>query len=299
MTTTWSDLELARFLTSEKARVDALLQSALPQVADYPRAANVAVAMEQATMAGGKRLRAILILAVARLLKTPEKRVEPLAVAVELLHTSSLILDDLPAMDDAALRRGQPTLHLVHDEATAILAANALLMLAFEVLATAELKARDKDRLIAETARCVGLPGMIGGQAADLRLMKAGADFPTVEYIHAQKTGKLFLLALGGAARLCGGNDAEIASLEGYARNLGLAFQIKDDLLDRTGTVEEVGKDLRADREKTTFVDLGGAAEAQRVVDELVATAERSLALFDQRADPLRAVAEFVRVRRY
>jgi geranylgeranyl diphosphate synthase type II len=299
MTSPWSPAQLAQFLAAEKARVDELLRAALPEPERYPRAQEVARAMAHATMAGGKRLRAILVFAVAELLGASERRVRELAIAVELIHTCSLVLDDLPAMDDADLRRGQPTVHKVFGEATAILAANALLMLAFQVLARAELRPRDKDRLIEDAARCVGLPGMIGGQSADLRLMQAGADLGTVEYIHAHKTGVLFLYALGGAARACGAHEAQVAALEGYARNLGLAFQITDDLLDRTGAEEEVGKTLHADRDKTTFVDLGGVDEARRVVEELVATAQGALALFDQRADPLRAVAEFVRVRRY
>ncbi|MBK9383215.1 MAG: polyprenyl synthetase family protein [Planctomycetes bacterium] len=299
MSSTWSATRLAQYLATEKARVDELLRASLPRVEDYPRAADVARAMQHAVMAGGKRLRAILIFAVAELLGAGEKRVKELALAVEHIHTSSLVFDDLPAMDDADLRRGQPTVHKVFGEATAILCANALLMLAFELLARAELRPRDKDLLIEQAARCVGLPGMIGGQAADLHLMKAGADLATVEYIHAHKTGVLFLYALGGAARACGANDAQVAALESYARNLGLAFQITDDLLDRTGAVEEVGKSLHKDRDKTTFVDLGGVEEARRVVEELVSTAQASLALFDQRADALRAVADFVRVRRY
>lgn len=295
----WTPGALEAFLRAGKDKVDALLQKVVPRPEDHGFCPDVPRAMRHALFSGGKRLRPILILATADVCSRPETRVRELAIAVELIHTCSLVLDDLPAMDDASLRRGHETVHRVYGESIAILAANALLMLSFEQLALASASSRTALELVGRAARTVGVAGMIGGQAADLGLMREGVDLQTVEFIHAHKTGVLFTLALEGAAIACEASEAERVALAAYARNLGLAFQITDDLLDVLGTEDEVGKDLGKDRGKTTFVDLGGVDEAREVVDELVDTAVASLALFDRRADPLRAVAEFVRHRRY
>lgn len=295
-------MDLERTLAEKRARVEALLRGVLPDPAESPLSEPVAKAMRFAVEAGGKRLRPILVLAVADLFGKEEEKVRGLAVAVELVHTSSLILDDLPSMDDARVRRGRPALHRAFDEATAILAANGLLLLAFQSLAAGAVEARLRSQeiasLVVAAADTVGIGGMIGGEIADLRAMKPGADLKTVEFVHSRKTGRLFVLCLREAALACRAKQREVASLEAYARNLGLAFQVTDDLLDAEGTAETLGKDPKRDRGKTTFVDLCGAAEARRLARDLLGAAKAYLAPFRGRAEFFGAVADWVERRR-
>jgi geranylgeranyl diphosphate synthase type II len=295
-------LDLERYFAERRARVEESLRASLEETPPAPLAEPVARAMRWALDSGGKRLRPILVLAVADLLRKKEAKVVRLAVGVELLHASSLVLDDLPAMDDGRMRRGRPTLHLAFDEGTAILASVALLALGFRAIARAAeeagLPAAEAQELVAETADTVGLPGMAGGQYADLHAMKPGADLRTVEFVHSRKTGALFVFSLRSAARLLRARALEIASLEGYARNLGLAFQVTDDLLDREGDAATLGKDTSRDRGKTTFVDLCGVEEGKRLAAELLEAARGALEPFGERAEALRAIADFVGRRR-
>jgi geranylgeranyl diphosphate synthase, type II len=291
-------LDLDAYLAQRRARVEEAIRESLDAAPPSPLAEPVARAMRFAVEAGGKRLRPILVLAVADLLKKKEAKVRGLAAAVEFLHTSSLVLDDLPSMDDGTVRRGRPTLHRAFDEATAILAAIGLLSLGFREVARAAdeagLPGEEARDLVAEAADTVGLPGMVGGQHADLRAMKPGADLQTVEFVHSRKTGALFVFSLRSAARLLRARSSETAALEGYAKNLGLAFQVTDDLLDREGNRETLGKDTNADRGKTTFVDLCGVEEARRLAGELLESARAALAPFGERAEVFLAIADFV-----
>ncbi|MCI0586795.1 MAG: polyprenyl synthetase family protein [Planctomycetes bacterium] len=291
-------MDLDAYLAQRRARVEEAIRECLEASPPAPLAEPVARAMRFAVEAGGKRLRPTLVLAVADLLKKKEAKVRGLATAVEFLHTSSLVLDDLPSMDDGTVRRGRPTLHRAFDEATAILAAIGLLSLGFrEVARAAEeagLPGEEARDIVAEAADTVGLPGMVGGQHADLRAMKPGADLRTVEFVHSRKTGALFVFSLRSAARLLRARSSETAALEGYAKNLGLAFQVTDDLLDREGNRETLGKDTNADRGKTTFVDLCGVEEARRLAGELLESARAALAPFGERAEVFLAIADFV-----
>lgn len=287
------------FLLERKALVEDAIERSLP-----PRSAHAPElldAMRYALSGAGKRVRPVLVFEAAELLKRPPARVDFLAAAVEFIHSASLVLDDLPSMDDAATRRGQPAVHAKYGEALAILAAIALLMRATEVIAQGcarEKIAREVTaELIAMASATVGADGMAAGQWADLAKMGAGATLSTIEFVHRRKTGRLFELSLRGGALLCGAHDAELAALDAYGKNLGLAFQVKDDLLDVEGDAAVLGKPAGKDREKTTFVDLAGLEPARALVRELIATASEALGLFGKRADRLQQLAAYVRDR--
>lgn len=261
-----------------------------------PTADPVLDAMRYTLLAPSKRVRAVLVHLAADVCGDGS-RVLPAASAVECIHAASLILDDLPSMDNAPLRRGRPSAHIAHGEAVAILAAFGLLNLAYGHLARAyppPLAAR----ITALYSDAVGLDGLIAGQAEDVLATDAVIDFNTLERIHRRKTGVLFSAAAQAGALSAGASENAIASLTSYAKNLGLAFQIVDDLLDVVGTEAETGKTVRADARKTTFVSFSGVDGARELANELCATAERALGPFGRRADPLRELAHFVAGRR-
>jgi geranylgeranyl diphosphate synthase, type II len=243
--------------------------------------------------APSKRVRPVLTLLCAELCGGAPRQALPAAASVELVHAASLILDDLPSMDDAPLRRGRATNHREFGEAIAILAAFALLNEAFGSLARSYAPALAA-RMTTLLYNSVGLEGLVGGQAADLLATDTRIDFDMLERIHRGKTGALFV-----AAATCGAMSAEaaadaIASLAAYAKNLGLAFQIVDDLLDVEGDPSETGKAVREDARKTTFVSFSGVAGARQLARELCETADRALQPFGRRADRLRELSGFV-----
>jgi geranylgeranyl pyrophosphate synthase len=218
-----------------------------------------------------------------------------------MVHTASLILDDLPSMDDARSRRGRPACHVAHGEATAILAAFALLNRAYEILADGwpdGPEAGPRAALARGLARAVGLDGMIAGQSEDLRMTDRAIDFQTLEFIHSRKTGALFTCAAEIGAAGARASAAETAAVTAYAKNLGLAFQIVDDLIDVTGERGEAGKDVGQDLKKTTFVSFSGVEGARLLARELVTTSEEALRIFGPRAQPLRELARYVVARR-
>ncbi len=249
----------------------------------------------------GKRVRGILTLASAELCGAKPEVILDAAVAFEMIHASSLILDDLPAMDDAELRRGEPTIHRTFGDDLAILSAVSLLNHAYALLADAFEKAKPKRTSLSKIIRlvvgAVGWDGSIAGEVVDLHSEQQNLDFKTLEYIHSRKTGALFV-----AAAICGGmlGDAsprQLESLEAYAKNLGLAFQITDDILDVTGSVETLGKDIGKDDQRLTFVKLAGVDGARQLNEELIATALSALAPLGERAAPLRLLAMSLRDR--
>ncbi|MBI3847391.1 MAG: polyprenyl synthetase family protein [Planctomycetes bacterium] len=294
--------DLERFLEASRASVDAALGATLPSETEPPEVVHRA--MRYAVLGAGKRIRPALAFATGRALgvRTPmtERRFTTFAAAIECIHACSLVLDDLPCMDDATLRRGRDTCHRVFGEAHAILAADALLMLGFDLVAqagdAAAIGRRDLVELIRLAAQTVGSSGMIGGQSLDL-VTRGAADLGSTERIHRQKTGVLFQFATRGTAILCKANDAETAALSAYAKNVGLAFQITDDLLDFEGTTAKTGKDVGRDAAKPNFVALCGAAQAHAIVHELLSTAKASLAIFDSRARILHDIADRVEAR--
>lgn len=278
-----------------RARVDARLGSVL---ADPPAAAGVGndaialdhplagdtrlrAAMRHAVLLGGKRMRPLLVYATGTLLGADEDALDGAACAVELIHAYSLVHDDLPAMDDDALRRGQPTVHVAFDEATAVLAGDALQTLAFETLATAPLPADTRVEMMAELARASGIAGMCGGQALDIAATGRGdaLDLAALERLHALKTGALLRCAVRLGAAAAGAEAGARAALDRYAEALGLAFQIRDDLLDIDGDSATLGKTAGKDaaQNKATFPALLGRDASEARLQALSATMREAL----------------------
>jgi len=254
-------------------------------------------AMVYTALAPSKQVRAVLVLLCAELCRGNAAGAVPAAAAIELVHAASLILDDLPAMDDAPLRRGRRANHLEFGEPVAILAAFGLLNLAYGSLA----RAYDPpvaSRMTSLISEAVGPLGLIGGQALDLEATDRQIDFETLERIHRGKTGALFVAAAACGALTAGAAAEPIAALSAYAKNLGLAFQIVDDLLDVSGDPSQTGKAVRADARKTTFVSFSGVDGARQLAAELCETADRALVPFGSKADRLRELSAFVAARR-
>jgi len=259
---------------------------------------TVIEAMRYAMFAGGKRLRPFLVVVTADLFGVDKKRALNVAAALECVHCYSLIHDDLPAMDDDDIRRGQPTTHMEYDEATAILAGDALQALAFEILSSDETHqdARVRIELVEKLAKAMGAHGMVGGQMADI--MAEGRDLSMGEITHLQnlKTGALIHYAVEAGAILGKAGDHQRHMLEAYARDLGLAFQIVDDLLDASGDPEKVGKAVGKDQAngKATFVSILGEDRARQQAEILVTQAIEHLSDFGPRALLLEGLARFV-----
>ncbi|HEX3860780.1 MAG TPA: farnesyl diphosphate synthase [Stellaceae bacterium] len=264
--------------------------------------ARVYDAMRYSALAPGKRLRPLLVLAGARLFGVAQTSALQVAAAIEMVHAYSLIHDDLPAMDNSDLRRGRPTCHKVFDDATAVLAGDGLLTMAFEVLAHPDTHGDPAVRcdLVTALAGAAGGAGMVGGQMIDLIAEKQPLDIGTITRLQRMKTGALIAFACEAGAILAkAGADQRIA-LRGYAHDLGLAFQIADDLLDVEGSAEETGKPVGADAAagKATFVSILGVERARAQAELLIDQAVAHLDLFGQRAELLRQVARFVVDRR-
>ena len=253
----------------------------------------VSRSMAYTVRAPSKRVRPVLTLLAAELCGGAAARAIPAAAVMELVHASSLILDDLPSMDDAPLRRGRKANHLEFGEAIAILAAFGLLNLAYGTLVRAY-DAPLAARLSSLVAEAVGIGGLIGGQAVDLLATDQQISFDTLERIHRGKTGALFSAAATSGAIVAGAPADAVGSLAAYAKNLGLAFQIIDDLLDVEGDPAETGKAIREDVKKTTFVSFSGVDGARQLALELCQTADRALEPFGRRADRLRDLSTFV-----
>jgi geranylgeranyl diphosphate synthase type II len=283
---------LARFAPT----ITQTLERALPEAAGP--SAKLFEAMRYSALAGGKRVRPALCLASCEAVGGDAARAASAAVALELVHTYSLIHDDLPAMDDDDLRRGRPTNHKVYGEAIAILAGDGLLTLAFELIAEEidGVEAPARLEMVRVLAGAAGCRGMVGGQAVDLVSEGADVDLPTLQFIHTRKTGSLF----GGACRigaLAGGAGPRETTLLGkFGEKLGLAFQIVDDLLDETGKAETMGKASGKDRArgKVTYPRILGLEESRRRVEELGRTAGDIAQEFGERGRALGALARFV-----
>jgi len=275
------------------------LPALLPEASERP--GPVHEAMHYALTSAGKRVRPVLTLAVAELFGERGAAALDLACAVEMVHACSLVLDDLPSMDDAALRRGRPTVHRVYGEAVALLAALALLNRAYALVAESAHRLSPRrytsEDMVHHLAAAIGSGGLIGGQALDLLSKPEDADLDLLEYIHSHKTGALFMAAGELGAMAADARRRELEVVARFAKNLGLAFQISDDLLDVLATPEETGKDAGQDAEKATFVKLLGVAGAQALATELLGFAVESLAPLGRRGDPLRELALFVEKR--
>ncbi len=285
---------LPAFFREYQERVTREIDRVLPAADREP--APVHQSMRYTALAPSKRVRAVLAMLAAELFGRAEQALA-VATAVELVHASSLILDDLPSMDNAPLRRGKPSNHVVYGEAIAILAAFGLLNLAYAhvVASYAGELGRTLNHLLADA---IGSDGLVGGQAEDLLATEQQISFETLERIHRRKTGALFSASATGGAMTAGASSEQVASLGAYAKNLGLAFQIVDDLLDVEGDPAETGKTHRLDVKKTTFVSFSGADGARELAGELCSTADRALERFGRKADRLRELSAFVAARR-
>lgn len=273
-------------------RSESVLAGLLPASADEPR--RLHEAMRYASLGGGKRVRPLLVYASGLSCGASEADLDHAAAAVEFIHAYSLVHDDLPAMDDDSLRRGRPTVHIAFDEATAILAGDALQTLAFEVLAQAPLDPAIRVELLATLARASGAAGMCGGQALDLAVTGGDQTLPQLQRMHALKTGALIRAAVRMGA-LCAGADAATRStLDDYAAALGLAFQIRDDLLDIEGSAEALGKTPGKDAEqgKPTYPALLGVPGARAALEHQGEAMRAALARLPQAAPELEALAE-------
>ncbi|AGL02009.1 polyprenyl synthetase family protein [Desulfoscipio gibsoniae] len=291
--------ELAR----QANMVDEALNEYLPKAGSYPPLIHEA--MRYSVFAGGKRLRPALVLAGARAVGGDEKSVLQAACAIELLHTYSLVHDDLPAMDNDDFRRGNPTNHKVYGEAMAVLAGDALLTLAFGLLAgvsqTGSFGADRVVRVIAEVAEAAGTAGLIGGQVVDMQSTGKSIDKQTLEYIHVHKTGALYRASVRTGAILAGAAPEQLYHLTVYAENLGLAFQIVDDILDIAGDEQKLGKPIGSDtkNQKATYPALHGLAAARSIARQAAEQANGALASFGAEADFLRGLVCFVINREY
>jgi len=292
--------DLKQVLSETADKVEAVLDNILSS--DGAPERRIYDAMRYTTLGGGKRLRPFLVAQSAALFGVDEMNALRTGAALELIHCYSLVHDDLPAMDDDDLRRGKPTVHKAYDEATAVLVGDALLTLAFEVIAQPETHqdANIRIELVDMLARASGVRGMVGGQMIDLEAEKKELNLKEITLLQQLKTGALIRFGCEAGAILGGANEKQRIALIAYASDLGLAFQIADDLLDVEGSEEETGKAVGKDEDagKETFVSIlgvdGARAEAQRIADRAVS----HLAKFDAKADHLRATAEFVVVRR-
>jgi geranylgeranyl diphosphate synthase type II len=295
-------MTLDEYLKHQSERTNAWLDRLVPAEDEKP--AEVHRAMRYSLFAGGKRLRPALCIAAGEVFDAHEDELMPVACALEMIHTYSLVHDDLPAMDDDDLRRGRPTCHKVFGEAIAILAGDALLTHAFQVLAeagvTEENRAR-RLRVAAEIARAAGSAGgMIGGQVLDMLAEKRPTDAAALDALHAAKTGALLTASVVAGALSGGADDAAVATLRQYGASTGLAFQIADDILDVTATEAELGKTPGKDSAagKATYPALYGLDESRRRAERLTAEALAALDALGRPAERLREITRFVVERR-
>ena len=283
------------YLKERRVQVDAELERVLPPAGQYPT--SIHQAMRYSVFAGGKRLRPILCLEGGRLLGGEEESLLQVGCALELIHTYSLIHDDLPALDNDDLRRGRPALHREFSEATAILAGDALLTLAFEVLSAPSFEADRRLRLIYELSHAIGTQeGMVAGQVVDLETTGLETDAATLKYIHSAKTGAFIRAAVRSGALCAQAGEADLARITVYGEKIGLAFQIADDLLDVLGSEEALGKAVRKDgrQQKATYPALYGVERSQRIAAELILEACAALEPFGNRARRLREIADYL-----
>lgn len=291
-------MDLKNYLNQRLERVDAALDRFLPAADALP--STLHEAMRYSVFAGGKRIRPILMLAACEAVEGDVSLVLPAACAIEMIHTYSLIHDDLPAMDDDDFRRGRPTSHKVYGEALAILAGDALLTEAFVLLADPETNAAldpgVSRRVLHILGRNAGSAGMVGGQVVDMQSEGKSIDFPTLEYIHTHKTGALILASLQCGALIGGADDAAYAALTRYGEAAGLAFQIADDILDIVGDQEQLGKDVGSDqaRGKATYPAMFGLDEARHRAVELRDLGIAALEPLGAAAEPLREIARYI-----
>jgi geranylgeranyl diphosphate synthase type II len=290
--------ELKGYLKERTQLIESALDRYLPSAATLPTTLHGA--MRYSVFAGGKRIRPILMLAACEAVGGEIKNVLPAACAIEMIHSYSLIHDDLPAMDDDDLRRGNPTNHKVYGEATAILAGDGLLTEAFVLLSNPAIRGTATVEQYCEVihllAKGAGSRGMVGGQVVDMEAEEKPVDLPTLEYIHTHKTGALILAAIEVGALLGGATTGQRRALCRFGEAAGLAFQVVDDILDIVADETQLGKDIGSDQQrgKATYPALLGLSGARERAEELHARALDSLSLLGQAARPLREIASYI-----
>ena len=292
-------IDLKQYIKERCELVDSRLMMAMPSETELPFSLHKS--MRYSTFAGGKRLRPILLLAACEAVGGEINTALPAACAMEMIHTYSLIHDDLPAMDNDDFRRGNPTNHKVFGDAIAILAGDALLTQAFILLSSPFFASNvPHDRILAvihEIASAAGSRGMVGGQVVDMESEgRKDLDLPTVQYIHTHKTGALIKASVKIGALLGGADERQLSSITRFGEVIGLAFQIADDILDIEGSTEELGKDAGSDqaRGKATYPAVIGIEESRRRASELLDMAIESLDAIGEKAEPLREIAKFI-----
>ena len=289
-------IELDIYLAERRQRIEVALTALFPLDPEHPH--RLTEAIRYSLLGGGKRLRPVLALAACEAVGGDAGAVMPVACALEMIHTYSLVHDDLPCMDDDALRRGRPTAHVAFGEGLAVLAGDALLTEAFSQLARAAEGARHPRRMLQaarEIADAAGARGMVGGQAADLAAEGETADLALVEFIHVRKTGALLLASVRAGGLVGGASAAQLRALTRYGECLGLAFQIADDILDVTATAETMGKATGKDAAhgKQTLVAQLGLDGARARLNQTVSEALSALRTFGPKADGLRATVRY------
>lgn len=290
-------MDLKAYLLERKRIVDGALEKFAPRT-DGP-AGEVARAMNYSLFAGGKRLRPILCMAGSAAVGGAELAVLPVACALEMIHTYSLIHDDLPAMDNDDLRRGKPTNHKVYGEPVALLAGDGLLTEAFVLMTSADPSGTDPRSLmkvIGLIGRAAGYEGMVGGQLVDIRSEGTLVNPSVVEFVHTRKTGALISASVTAGAILGNGSEKQVEAITAYGEAVGLAFQIADDILDIEGDPEKTGKKTGGDaqKKKITYPSVFGLSESKAIQSKLVKKALGAMEQFDERADPLRHLASYI-----
>jgi geranylgeranyl diphosphate synthase type II len=292
------NFDLKAYLREKKEIVDRALDTYIPEP-DGP-ASDLLKAMKYSLFAGGKRLRPILCLAGTEAVGGTETDCLPVACALELIHTYSLIHDDLPVMDNDDLRRGKPTSHKIFGEAVALLAGDGLLTEAFSLMTNADLRKNVSPQRMLRVIRLIsnasGYNGMVGGQVVDIQSEGKIVDLSTVEFIHTHKTGALIAAAVTSGAMLGPGDESQVSAITTYGRKIGLAFQISDDILDIEGDTHLMGKKVGADQEKgkTTYPSVLGLKKSKETQSKLVEEAIESLRIFNHPAEPLRRIALYI-----
>jgi len=291
-------LDLKKYLQEKEDIVNKALDTLLPKEDEFPQ--RLHKAMRYSVFAGGKRIRPILAIAAAEVFGKTAANVINIACAIELIHTYSLIHDDLPAIDNDDLRRGLPTNHKVFGEAIALLAGDALLTKAFQIMSQPSAVSGQQSALILksihEITKAAGSTGMVGGQVVDIESEGKEVAFPVLEYIHIHKTGELILASVRAGAILAGAENKELETITRYGEAIGLAFQIADDIIDVEGNKEDVGKNIGGDAKKgkVTYPSILGVDESRKRARELVDMAITALKDFDRKAEPLREIARYI-----
>ena len=303
-------MDLKKYLQTKKDFVDSALERYFPAIessgGERDLLSSLRGAIRHSLFAGGKRIRPILCIAAYEVAGGRGDGVLPFGCALEMIHTYSLIHDDLPAIDNDDYRRGKPTCHKVFGEATAILAGDALLTEAFSIMSERIVAGGMKDGgvildVVNRVARAAGISGMVGGQAVDIESEGKEIDLPTLEYIHTHKTGAMILASVQAGARLARAGEEAFRALTHYGERIGLAFQIADDILDVEGSLQTLGKTPGSDltKKKATYPAVLGLEESKKRARELIDLAIEALKLFGEEAEPLREIGRFIVAREH